>query len=92
MRLTCSNAPHNSLGLGIVTNVQDLAGSDSLGVGILIHVNPILATEIYSFDFRSDAGGSGFAPAPIPNNPALVGHVYYAQSYLDRGSRERPGL
>ncbi|MFN0204729.1 MAG: FG-GAP repeat protein [Planctomycetota bacterium] len=79
--ITCSNAPPLSIGLGIVTDSQDLAGSDSLGVGVLIHSDFILATELLTFDFFSDATGySETVGATIPNNPLLVGSTYYASA------------
>ena len=32
------------------------------------------------FDFASDASGVGGAAAPIPNDPALAGAIYYCQT------------
>jgi hypothetical protein len=34
-----------------------------------------------AFDAHSDPSGCGFAPAPIPNNPLIVGKTYYAQTF-----------
>lgn len=75
----CSNAPASSLGLCIITDSVDAAGSDLFSLGILWHVDFFLASEIIALNFLSDAGGVGFAPAPIPNNPSVVGNKYYAQ-------------
>ncbi|MBI3819443.1 MAG: FG-GAP repeat protein [Planctomycetes bacterium] len=77
--ITCNNAPPFSLGLGIVTNSQDLAGSDPFSLGILLHVDFAFATEVYSFDFNSD--GTGYAQtaaSPIPNDPTLIGRTFFA--------------
>jgi hypothetical protein len=76
----CGSAPANALGLLIVTDAQDLAGSDSLFVGVLFHVDFFGATELYGFDMVSDGFGFGGALTPIPNNPAIVGLDFYAQA------------
>ncbi|MBL8696059.1 MAG: FG-GAP repeat protein [Planctomycetes bacterium] len=78
--ITCNNAPPSSLGLGILANAQDAAGSDPFGIGVLLHVNLFAASEIISLDFLSDASGNGLAAAPIPYAPALVGNTYYAMA------------
>ncbi|MBL8693948.1 MAG: FG-GAP repeat protein [Planctomycetes bacterium] len=78
--ITCNNAPPSSLGLGILADAQDAAGSDPFGIGVLLHVNLFAATEIITLDFLSDGSGNGLAAAPIPNAPALVGNTYYAMA------------
>jgi len=77
---TCNNAPPSSLGLGILANAQDLAGSDPFFIGVLLHVDLFASTETVSLDFFSDASGNGLAAAPIPNAPALVGNTYYVMA------------
>jgi glucose/arabinose dehydrogenase len=78
-RINTSNCPQNSLGLGIVTDVQDIAGADHLGVGadVLLHCSLTGATELLAFDATSDALGNGTALAPIPNNALIVGLKFY---------------
>ncbi|MBL8696404.1 MAG: hypothetical protein JNJ88_20070 [Planctomycetes bacterium] len=78
--ITFNNAPPSSVGLGIVANAQDLAGSDPFSIGVLLHVNLFAATEIITLDYFSDALGNGLAAAPIPNAPTLVGDTYYAMA------------
>lgn len=74
-----SNAPpEQSVGL-IVTDVQDLAGSDPFSVSLLFHVGLFSATEILSFSINTDASGAGTITTPIPNVPALIGASYFAQ-------------
>ena len=73
-KLTCSNAPATSLGLCLVANAQDVSGSDPFQLGILLHLDLVLATDLQAMDFNSDAAGLGTANAPIPNNPNLVGN------------------
>jgi len=79
-RFHSANAPATSLGLLVITDVQDLAGTDLFAVGILLHVGFGGATEVYTLDMPTDALGYSAANAPIPNAPALVGKKYYAQS------------
>jgi hypothetical protein len=76
----CSNAPAESLGLGLVTAVPDGFGSDPLGIGAKLHVDLLSSPVVASFDYPTDAGGNGMAPVPLPNNPAIVGITFYAQS------------
>lgn len=78
--LSCANAPASSLGLCIITDSADAAGSDLFSLGILWHVDFLLASEVIALNIFSDAGGVGFAPAPIPNNPLVIGNKYYAQA------------
>ncbi|MBL8692503.1 MAG: FG-GAP repeat protein [Planctomycetes bacterium] len=78
--ITCNNAPPSSLGLGILANAQDSAGSDPFGIGALLHVDLFASTEVITLDFFSDAQGNGLAAAPIPNAPTLVGNTYYAMA------------
>lgn len=78
-RITCDNPPAFSTGLGIVTDSQDLPGSDAFGVGVLIHSDFSIATEVLVFDFSSNGVGySETVGTAIPNQPLLVGQTYYA--------------
>jgi hypothetical protein len=77
--LTCTNAPPDASGLCLITDVLDLFGSDPFGLGVKLHVDLASAATILSLPFSTDASGSGFARAPIPNIPALIGKVFYAQ-------------
>lgn len=78
-RINTTNCPANSIGLGIVTDVQDIPGSDALNVGadVLLHCALIGATELLTFDATSDNLGNGTAAAPVPNNALLVGLNFY---------------
>jgi hypothetical protein len=73
-------APASSLGLLLIANAQDLAGTDTLGVGVALHVDVFLASELLAFDAVSDSLGRGSCAVPIPNNPALSGSTWYAQT------------
>ena len=79
--ILCSNVPTSSLGLGLVTDSQDLEGSFLFGWGILIHIDLIGSTQVLSYDMTSSSNGVGYSPIPIPNNPALIGNTYYTQCF-----------
>lgn len=79
-RLLTYFAPVNSLGLVIVTDSQDFAGSDPFGINLLMHVDFALATEVLSYDMNSGAPGIGELNVAIANDNSLVGKKYYAQS------------
>ncbi|MBI3819001.1 MAG: VCBS repeat-containing protein [Planctomycetes bacterium] len=79
--ITTTNAPPGALGLCIVTDSQDAAGTYLFSLGIKFHVDLNSATQVYAFDATSDASGTGRATTPIPNNPTLVGSAFYAQSF-----------
>lgn len=76
---TCDNVPANSTGFLLVGDVADLIGTDYLGINALLHVNVFASAAPLLLDFFGDADGVGFAPAPLPNDPALVGAVLHAQ-------------
>jgi hypothetical protein len=77
-QLRCDNTPLSTLGIAIVTNVPDFAGSDPFGINVLLHVDLIFATEVYPVDFYSTAAGNGAAPLPVPFVPQVIGLTYYA--------------
>lgn len=80
-KLNCNNAPLNALGLGLVTDSQDLFGSDLFGIGVLLHTDLVFANEVLSFDFYSNSIGNAIAvTGGIPNNPILVGKTFFAQA------------
>lgn len=75
-----SNCPPSSVGLGLVTDSPDVTGSDPFAIGVTLHVDLFLASEVLVLDMVSDAGGVGRVAAPIPNAPALSGLHFYAQT------------
>ncbi len=77
--LTCSAAPPSSLGLGLLTDAPDIAGSDPFGLGVLLHVDLFGALEVNALDVVSDAAGLGTVATPVPNLPSLAGKHYYMQ-------------
>lgn len=78
--LVCTNTPASQLGIGIVSDAQDLGGTDSLGIGALLHIGLFTAGTVYALDVTSDVNGiAQSAVISIPLNPALVGSQYFAQ-------------
>lgn len=78
--LAATNAPVLALGAWMITDAQDAAGSDPFGLGLKFHVNLFAATFVLTVDAKSDAAGRAYTALPIPNNSALAGNTYYAQS------------
>jgi hypothetical protein len=79
-QLFCDRAPAGQLGLCLISDLQDVAGSDSLGIDLLTHVGFIGATELIALDAFSDGLGFATSAVPIPNNPLLVAKSYFAQN------------
>lgn len=75
-----SNVPASTLGLLFITDSQDPAGTDAFGLGFKLHVDFFAATEVLNYDIFSDADHYSAVTTAVPNNPLLVGAVYFAQS------------
>lgn len=74
------NVPAGALGLLLVTDSQDFAGSDPFAIGVKLHVDFFAATQVYGIDINGTANGHGFAVTPIGNDPQLAGLHFYVQS------------
>lgn len=79
-RFTCTNAPPSALGLLIVGNAPDFAGSDPFAFGALLHVSLFASTFLEGLDLTSSSFGLGSSPAPIPISPVLAGQTVVAQA------------
>ncbi|MBI3817309.1 MAG: PQQ-dependent sugar dehydrogenase [Planctomycetes bacterium] len=77
--MTATNAPANSLGLGLATSLPGL-GYDDFGLGLHILVDLFNSSEVIVFDMPTDENGMGYSVFNIPNNSALAGSTYYLQS------------
>ncbi|HKE00930.1 MAG TPA: hypothetical protein VKE69_07970 [Planctomycetota bacterium] len=71
-----TNAPPSSLGLALVSDAAG-NGLDLFGIGVPMWIDPIFATELYTLDVVSDAGGLGVVTAPLPNAPVIAGHTLH---------------
>lgn len=78
--LVCDHAPASSMGIALIADAVDAAGSDPFGLGFVLHLDLESATEIYDFEMRSDSTGLGSVSIEIPNDPRLVGATYFAQA------------
>jgi len=68
-----ANAPPSALGVLLIADTQDAAGTDYFGIGLDFHVNLATAATLLTTNASSDANGVGFVGLPIPNAPILVG-------------------
>jgi hypothetical protein len=81
-RIICDNVPVTSVGLLLVTDSQDLGGSDPFFLGVLVHSDFSAATEVLAFDLVNNLTGQAETPnAAIPNSPALIGKTYFASAF-----------
>ena len=87
----CSNAPASALGVVLAGNAADLAGSDPFALGLLLHVDPFGSTFLAALDVVTGSEGIGFAPSPLPNNPAIVGATYAAQAIFVENAKNGLG-
>lgn len=79
-RLSTTNVPPLSIGFYMIGDVSSVLGADFFGLGLLLHVDLILSTELLSYDVYSDHSGVSSIGVPVPNNPSLVGLQFCAQS------------
>ena len=77
--LRSSNAPQQSVGLLAFANGADVAGSDPLGVGLLVHVQ-VTAGFFVLVSMPSDVSGVGSYDLAIPPMPSLAGMQLHAQA------------
>jgi hypothetical protein len=71
-QILTTNCPPNALNLLIQSATADVAGSDTLFLGVTFHV-ALFDPTMFAVDQKSDASGLGVAAIPFPNNPAFVG-------------------
>ncbi|MBI3817411.1 MAG: VCBS repeat-containing protein [Planctomycetes bacterium] len=76
---TCTHAPRNSLGIGLVANVSDPVGNDYFSLGVQMLLDFVNMTEFYYFNIYTDDWGTGIGPVGIPNDNTLIGKTYYVQ-------------
>lgn len=78
--LKCTNPAPLTTGLWLITDAQDLAGSDPFGIGAMLHVGLFTATELITIETVAPLTGPVSVNLPIPAAPGLVGKTYFAQS------------
>jgi hypothetical protein len=78
--LSSTAAPGDALGLVVVTNHANAAGSDPFGLGIQLLLDFPSSTTILGIDMPSNDIGGNAALLPIPNAPGLANQTFYAQA------------
>ena len=80
LELLATSAPENGVGFRLLSSGADALGSDLLGIGILLHADPLASVFQFALDFTADEQGYGRAPLPIPANPSLAGQTVAVQA------------
>lgn len=79
-----TNAPARSLGGVIAADAQDFSGTDWFSLNLLIHVNPVTASQFIAYETRAEDSGDFYLPVPIPNDNSLNGMQFFIQAlYLE---------
>jgi hypothetical protein len=73
-----TNAPHNTLGALLYSDIPEFVGTDTFFIGLILHVG--VGGEFNGVNAYSGSGREQFAPMPLPAVPALVGKTYYFQT------------
>lgn len=76
--LFSANAPAGVHGFLVVAATADAAGSDPLGLGLLLHFSPF--APWFSVGAHTELDGSAHVPLPIPADAALGGQSLAAQA------------
>jgi hypothetical protein len=88
----CTNAPPNSVGLGIATDTPDFDGGILPGFEVEVWIDLFNATEVSTIRFDVDGDGFARGDAPIRNIPDLVGKHLYIQAFFFWGSICSPSI
>ncbi|HKD99976.1 MAG TPA: VCBS repeat-containing protein, partial [Planctomycetota bacterium] len=78
-RLLSTQAPPDSLGLGLLSFGPDFAGTDLLGIGLVLHVD-LAGPALLALDATTDPAGVGVMAFTIPPVPLLAGLTAYFQA------------
>lgn len=78
-RVLLTQAPRSVLGVLLLADAADAAGSDPYGMGATTHLDFASSTFLLGLDVATDESGFGSAALPIPAIPALAGNSYFAQ-------------
>lgn len=76
--LQCNSAPAATTGWVLLGQWPDFAGSDSMGLGVKVHV--ALQGALYLFPIQSSSTGYASLSLPVPSAPAFAGSTWYAQA------------
>jgi len=76
-----TNAPPSTLGALLLGDVQLASGID-YGFGATFLVDLLGSSLVLVLDVGTDSHGFGFAPVPIPANPAIANVTLFAQGFF----------
>jgi hypothetical protein len=79
--LRANHAPAGGLGLAYFSSVQDFAGSDPFGLGVLLHIGVLPPAATFTRALVADAHGLAVKGVPMPADPALSGISVYTQAF-----------
>ncbi len=74
------HAPPLALGVLVLSEFGDPAGSDPFGLGVLLHVDLLASSWASAHDLVSDANGFARAPIPLPDMSPYAGMSATAQA------------
>lgn len=77
--LWADRAPVGGFGLGLLGSVADVAGSDPLGLGALLHVGVQPPALLATLGVVIDGSGRAATPLPLPVLPGLAGSAWHVQ-------------
>lgn len=79
--LRANHAPSAGTGLLVLSSAQDLAGSDPLGMGVLMHIGVLPPAVLIPRVLVADAQGLAAKPFALPSDPSAAGAMVYAQAF-----------
>ncbi|MBL8696205.1 MAG: FG-GAP repeat protein [Planctomycetes bacterium] len=80
-QLLSEDAPGSSLGVALLCDAADVAGSDPWSVAVVVHLTLQASTEVIALPIGSDESGRAALTLPIPATPSLLGKTYFAQFF-----------
>ncbi|MBL8695233.1 MAG: FG-GAP repeat protein [Planctomycetes bacterium] len=77
---TCTGLLSGAASICVVTDRALIPPEDPFQLGLQMHIDLLGASETFAIPMVTNAAGFGIAPAPIPNDAALVNRSYFAQT------------
>lgn len=76
----CSNVPAASLGVLLIGDVYNSAGSDYLNLGVVLHIDPFLSSYLAGISILSDSTNAASITIPATGLAPLIGTTHVAQA------------
>lgn len=77
--VSCSGAPATSVGWLVIASTPDFAGSDPLGLALVLHVSPF-SPLLLLHPMLANTSGAGATTLAIPDYAQIAGLTLYAQA------------